>query len=389
MSFMQAFKMAMKAILGNKMRSFLTMLGVIIGVVAVIALVSLGQGATSSVTESIEGMGSNLISIGLMGRADVNITDEDIEELKANEAIKYVAPLQSASYTVEAGATNDSYTVEATNEEYFDIKGYELTAGRGLTPLDSDYRLHSAILGKTVAEDLFGTTNNIVGEEIQIDGQTFYVIGVLEEQGSSMMGSDDEKVWIPLDTGLRMAHTTSARSYTLSATSPETVDAAIETMETLLFEKFGDEDDYRVFDQSSILETLDDATGVLTALLGGIAAISLVVGGIGIMNIMLVSVTERTREIGIRKAIGAKRRDILIQFLIESIMVSGIGGVIGVIIGYAVTKGVGNMMDMSAKVSPSIALLAMGFSMIIGVGFGLYPANKASKLIPIQALRYE
>jgi putative ABC transport system permease protein len=389
MSFLQAFKMAMKAILSNKMRSFLTMLGVIIGVVSVIALVSIGQGATSSVTESIEGMGSNLISITLMGRSDVNITNEDIEELKADEAIKYIAPLQSASYTVQAGSENDSYTVEATNDEYFEIKGYELIAGRGITPLDSKYRLHSAILGVTVATDLFGTTSNILGEEIQINGEKFYVTGILEEQGSSMMGSDDEKVWIPLATGLRMAHSTSARSYTLSAESPETVDAAIDKMETMLFEKYGDEDDYRVFDQSSILETLDETTAMLTALLGGIAAISLIVGGIGIMNIMLVSVTERTREIGIRKAIGAQRKDILIQFLIESVVVSGLGGLIGIVLGYIATKGIGNMMDMTAEVSPMIVLISLGFSMIIGVGFGLYPANKASKLIPIQALRYE
>lgn len=389
-NFRQTFKMAMSSILSNKMRSFLTMLGVIIGVSAVIILVSIGQGTTKSVTESIESMGSNLLTVNIMGRgADTSLDLDEVAEFDTFIGVGKTAPSLGMQSDLKTGTSvMEGVSVTGTDGDYPEILNYELAEGRFLTETDVDGRRNVAVIGSDVREELFGG-GSALGERLKIGGQTFTVVGSLASKGSSMMGSSDEMVLIPVTTAQRLAGETGIRTLYIQAESAESVEVAKLYLENYLERKYKGEDTYRVFDQSEVLETVGDVTGTLTAMLGGIAGISLLVGGIGIMNIMLVSVTERTREIGIRKAIGAKYGDILVQFIIESIVLSGMGGIIGVILGlggaFAITKATG----IATVSSTGIILLATLFSLAVGVVFGIYPADKAAKLNPIDALRYE
>ncbi|PLX28953.1 MAG: ABC transporter permease [Clostridiales bacterium] len=389
-NFKQTFKMAMSSIFSNKMRSFLTMLGVIIGVSAVIILVSIGQGTTKSVTESIEGMGSNLLTVNIMGRgADTSLDLEDIEMFDEFIGVGKVAGSSTMNADIKSGTTIlEDISINGTDEDYLSILNYEMLEGRFLIDTDLDNRQRVAVVGSEVKSELFGNASAI-GEEIKINGQTYTIVGSLAEKGSSMMGSNDEVVVIPLTTAQRLSGDTSIRTIYVQAESAETVDVAKAYMENYLERKFGDEDAYRVFDQSEVLDTVGSVTGMLTAMLGGIAGISLLVGGIGIMNIMLVSVTERTREIGIRKAIGAKYSDILVQFIIESIVLSGMGGIIGVALGIGGAYAITAIFELETVVSMGIVILSTMFSLGVGVVFGIYPADKAAKLNTIDALRYE
>ena len=389
-NFKQTFKMAMSSIFSNKMRSFLTMLGVIIGVSAVIILVSIGQGTTKSVTESIEGMGSNLLTVYIMGRgADTSLDLEDIEIFDEFIGVGKVAGSSTMNADIKSGTTIlEDISINGTDEDYLSILNYEMLEGRFLIDTDLDNRQRVAVVGSEVKSELFGNASAI-GEEIKINGQTYTIVGSLAEKGSSMMGSNDEVVVIPLTTAQRLSGDTSIRTIYVQAESADTVDVAKAYMENYLERKFGDEDAYRVFDQSEVLDTVGSVTGMLTAMLGGIAGISLLVGGIGIMNIMLVSVTERTREIGIRKAIGAKYSDILVQFIIESIVLSGMGGIIGVALGIGGAYAITAIFELETVVSMGIVILSTMFSLGVGVVFGIYPADKAAKLNTIDALRYE
>ena len=391
----QSFKMAVKAIAGNKMRSFLTILGVVIGVVAIVVLVSIGQGANSSVVESIEGMGTNLITANINARRMNPIDLDSLNELAQNEAISYVAPIASVSGTVKAGTTTyDDGVVQGTTPGYESIRNWTVAEGRFLQQPDIDNRSFVAVIGSEAATEMYGTTH-AVGETFSLNGYTITVVGVLEAVGSSASGSNDNQILIPFTLAQRLSNQTSISSFYVSAASSAQVEQAQAAVESYLekaFENYNTRSfgtQYSVFNQTEMLSTLSETTNTLTLMLGGIAAISLLVGGIGIMNIMLVSVSERTREIGIRKAIGAARGNILMQFLIESLVVSLMGGLLGLAISVAAVKALAPVLQMTLTIPVNVAWMAIGFSVFIGVVFGMYPANKASKLRPIQALHYE
>ena len=391
----QSFKMAVKAIAGNKMRSFLTILGVVIGVVAIVVLVSIGQGANSSVVESIEGMGTNLITANINARRMNPIDLDSLNELAQNEAISYVAPIASVSGTVKAGTTTyDDGVVQGTTPGYESIRNWTVAEGRFLQQPDIDNRSFVAVIGSEAATEMYGTTH-AVGETFSLNGYTLTVVGVLEAVGSSASGSNDNQILIPFTLAQRLSNQTSISSFYVSAASSAQVEQAQAAVESYLekaFENYNTRSfgtQYSVFNQTEMLSTLSETTNTLTLMLGGIAAISLLVGGIGIMNIMLVSVSERTREIGIRKAIGAARGNILMQFLIESLVVSLMGGLLGLAISVVAAKALAPVLQMTLTIPVNVAWMAIAFSVFIGVVFGMYPANKASKLRPIEALHYE
>ncbi|MGB4438274.1 MAG: ABC transporter permease [Sedimentibacter sp.] len=380
-------KMAFQSILSNKMRTFLTMLGIIIGVFAVVVLISIGQGATSGVTESISSMGSNIISINVFNKRK-SIDFNDVNDFEKIEGVLKVTPVYSSNATVKYDLETMNVSITGGNENYMSINNYEIGSGRSINPVDIDYRNKIAIIGLTVAEDLFGKDDPI-NKEISVNGEKYTVVGILKDKGSSIAGDSNEIVIVPITSLMRQYNTSSINSIIVQAKSAEESSAAKENIEKYLLDYFEDEDSYRVFSQDEMLETISEVTGMLTAMLGGIAGISLLVGGIGIMNIMLVTVTERTREIGVRKAIGAGRSNILIQFLIESSVLSGVGGIIGATLGIIASSAISNMMNINYTVNIPVILGAFIFSLAVGVFFGLYPANKASKLKPVDALRYE
>ena len=391
----QSFKMAVKAIAGNKLRSFLTILGVVIGVVAIVVLVSIGQGANSSVVESIEGMGTNLITANINARRMNPIDLDSLNELAQNEAISYVAPISSVSGTVKAGTTTyDDGVVQGTTPGYESIRNWTVAEGRFLQQPDIDNRSFVAVIGSEAATEMYGTTH-AVGETFSLNGYTLTVVGVLAEVGSSASGSNDNQILIPFTLAQRLSNQTSISSFYVSAASSAQVEQAQAAVESYLEKAFENNNtrsfgtQYSVFNQTEMLSTLNETTNTLTLMLGGIAAISLLVGGIGIMNIMLVSVSERTREIGIRKAIGAARGNILMQFLIESLVVSLMGGLLGLAISVVAVKALAPVLQMTLTIPVNVAWMAIAFSVFIGVVFGMYPANKASKLRPIEALHYE
>ncbi|NMD68953.1 FtsX-like permease family protein [Bacillus sp. DNRA2] len=391
MKFGQALKIAFKNILANKLRSMLTMLGIIIGISAVIALVSLGQGASKSVSDDISGLGTTKVSINLSGNSEEEmVTYEDVLAFEDLEEVEAVAPTVSGSGTLKNGTTSmDSVTIQGVTPSYQNVEETSVRSGRFVLPIDQDNRNKVVVLGANVATELFGFTDP-VDKEVKIDGSTFRVIGVLTEEGDELQGSVDDKVLIPFSTAQRFLGQTVVTSASVKMTSEDTVDRGMAMIKRNLNIAFGgDESSYSVRNQADIAEALTSVTDTMTMLLAGIAGISLIVGGIGIMNIMLVSVTERTREIGIRKAIGAKKKDILGQFLIEAIVLSGIGGVLGVLIG------IGSAQILSAALEYAVAIswwsvgIAVSFSVLIGVVFGIFPANKAANLSPLEALRYQ
>ena len=397
MQIFQTISMALRAIGANKVRSFLTMLGVIIGVMSVTVLMGIGQGATSSVTDSIASMGTNMLNVTIQtrrvgfgnrnarnnrsssARGTVILKADDVLSLKENEYIQHVSPLVSGSLTVKAGSTNTSASIQGVYPDYASIVNTELDSGRYIIDADILNRSAVCVVGQELATDLFGNTN-VVGNTLHVDGRKFRIVGVLDEENSQLV--------MPFTLAQRMLNSTSITSFYVSATDSTTVGRAEAAVNSFLYKKYQDDSTYSIMNQEAILETMEEMTGMLTTMLGGIAGISLLVGGIGIMNIMLVSVTERTREIGIRKAIGAKRRNILLQFLIESVVLSGMGGVLGLLLGYATMAVFEQYFGMEVAASAEIAQLALGFSMFVGIVFGLYPANKASKLKPIDALHY-
>ena len=391
----ETVKMAFKAIWGNKVRSFLTMLGVIIGVMSVTVLMAIGQGTTSSVTDSISSMGTNMLSVTIQTRrfgfgmnkssrsssakGTVILKAEDVLALKDNEYIQYVSPTVSGSLTVKAGSTNTTASIMGVYPDYANIVSTELASGRYIIDADVENRSAVCVIGPDLAEDLFGNTN-VVGNTLHVNGRMFKIVGVLDGTSSTLV--------LPFTLAQRMLEATSITSFYVSATDSTVVSAAQTAVERFLYKKYQDDSTYSIMNQEEMLAAMEETAGTLSLMLGGIAGISLLVGGIGIMNIMLVSVTERTREIGIRKAIGAKRRNILLQFLIESVVLSGMGGLLGLLLGYGLMHLLESYMGMSVTASAGVAQLAMGFSMFVGVVFGLYPANKASKLKPIDALHY-
>ena len=323
MQLAQTVSMAFKAISGNKVRAFLTMLGVIIGVMSVIVLIAIGQGTTASVTESIASMGTNLLTVSIQtrrvgmpggfgggsssGKGTVILTLDDILALEDDASIRCASPTTSGSLTVKAGSTNTTATVMGVLPAYAQIVNQGVQSGRYIIDADVDNRSAVCVIGPDLAEDLFGNTN-VVGNTLHIDGRKFKIVGVLESKGTSMGGSSDDRLVLPFTLAQRMLDSTTIASIYISAVDSASVDAAQEVVERFLYKKYQNDSTYSVMNQTQMLETANETASTLSLMLGGIAGISLLVGGIGIMNIMLVSVTERTREIGIRKAIGAKRK---------------------------------------------------------------------------------
>ncbi|CAH1205565.1 Macrolide export ATP-binding/permease protein MacB [Paenibacillus auburnensis] len=386
----QSMKMAFKSILSSKIRAFLTMLGIIIGVSSVIALVSVGQGTTSQITESLSSLGTNQLTVNIMGRgATTSLTFEEALALGDIEGVENVSPVISGNVTAKHGTENVSVSVEGIIPAYEDVQDFHVQSGRFLLDIDTEYRQKVALIGTDTAEDLFGT-DSPVGEKVQLNGTSFKIVGLLESKGSTSGGSSDEKILIPISTAERFLQSKGVRSITITTTSNDNVEDVKTKLESALDAKFsGAENSYSVFDSQEMLETVNETSNTLSLALGGIAGISLFVGGIGIMNIMIVSVNERTREIGIRKAIGAKKKNILMQFMIESVVLSGVGGLIGVGLGLGASWAVGNYTTMNVATSWNMVLISFSFSLIIGVVFGMIPANKAARMRPIYALRNE
>lgn len=389
MKFTQAIKMAVSSILSNKMRSFLTMLGIIIGISSVIILIGIGQGTKQQISSQIESLGTNLVTVSITGNRDKLVTNAEIAELEKKPGIKQISPVVNGSVTAKATDQNMSTSIVGTTPNYQDIRNIYPQSGRFIVQSDIDNREKVAVIGTEVATTLWGNYN-VVGQTITLNGADFKVVGLLEEKGSSSAGSNDNQIIIPLTTAQRFLQSKDIRTFYVEASSSDLVDTAVENLNLFLMRKYdNDTSSFRVFNQTDLLSTVGQTTNNMTVMLGGIAGISLLVGGIGIMNIMLVSVTERTREIGIRKAIGAKRRDILTQFLVESAFISFIGGALGVLIGFLGSNLLTKFMSMTISISGTVVLISVGFSMAVGIIFGLYPANKASKLRPIEALHYE
>ncbi|MCD8012582.1 MAG: ABC transporter permease [Lachnospiraceae bacterium] len=383
----QAAKMAVAAVLANKLRSFLTMLGIIIGVMAVTLLISLVQGASGTVTDSLSSLGGDQLIVSVTSRSKRMLLSE-VEAIAEEESIAQVSPTIDGSGTAKADGNSTSVSITGITEDYESVQGFDLLTGRNITQTDVDYRLSVCVIGYTVAEDLFGTTD-VLDETVRISGRDYRIVGVLEESGETLLGSNDSTVFIPITNAQRLLSQVAITSFYAVVSEDSTTDAGESAINSILYEKFGDDDDYSVINMEDVLETIDTVMAAMEMLLGAIAGISLVVGGIGIMNIMLVSVTERTREIGIRKAIGAQKSDIVVQFLIESIVISVAGGIIGMLLSQGILSAINAFSSYSFGISLSVAGIALGFSAMVGIVFGIYPANKAAKLKPINALRYE
>jgi putative ABC transport system permease protein len=406
MSIYESLRTAATGLTTNKMRAALTMLGIIIGVASVVALLSIGQGVEASISGQIQSIGSNLLFVTADQPQDATapayLTSEDAQALADPfnvPALAAVAPAVQGQRRVTHGENATNLTISGTNSQYTVVRNLDLVAGGFLTEADLAEQAQVAVLGWQSYSDLFDEGEYPVGQPILIDGVRFEVVGVLKEQGG--FGSDDTTVYIPLTTAQARFFTQRTLSgehplaaIYVSAINETQVDAASQQIAEVLRERHdlatGDVNDFRVTSQQAILDIAGQITGILTVFLGAIAGISLLVGGIGIMNIMLVSVTERTREVGIRKAVGATKRDILLQFLLEAIVLSFLGGLLGIGLGITGANLVSNLSpDLATKVTAGVLALAAGVASAIGLVFGVYPAMRAANLRPIEALRYE
>lgn len=363
------------------------MLGIIIGVSSVIVMVAIGQGSTQEVQSQIGSLGKDVLTVSITG-SDVTFKEDDAKELETVNGVDATAPTVSGRVTAKNGETNTQVSMTGTTSSYLDVRDLELQSGRFIAALDQDNHSKVAVLGSDTAQTLFGL-GNAVGQSIGINGSSYKVIGVLQSVGSSLGTSGDSTVIVPLSTGQRLASTTSIESVYVKVRDEENINFITNRLEQTMRGVIGEEDSYSVSSQEDLMETADSVDNTLTLLLGGSAAISLIVGGIGIMNIMLVSVSERTKEIGIRKAIGAKRGNILLQFLIEAVILSSFGGLIGIGLGLVSAEAFTKITGTAVVYSVPVILMSFAFSLLVGIVFGVFPANKASKLDPIQALRYE
>ena len=404
----QSMKMAWHAVVSNKLRSFLTMLGIIIGVVALIVLVSIANGATSSVTDQISSMGSSYLTVTITDDKGNPLRLKELSDFCEPEEVDEVAPVSWTSVTAKTSYSNGTMTLTGTTRSYADIQGLELFSGRFLKQTDIDNNSYVVVITKDTATELLGRVD-AVGESIKLNGKSFLVVGVLSDstsltQGAAVTSSSDSddsdsssssvqlEGYIPFSTMTRLAdNVLDVTMFYASGTDEDSLEPAENALTELLMERFGqDEDVFSIVDQSEIMEAMSSVTNTMSLMIGGIAAISLLVGGIGIMNIMLVSVTERTREIGIRKAIGAGRGTIMLQFLIEALLVSLMGCLAGIGLSWVILKVAAVVMNnsMSFTMDMKVVWLSVAFSVLIGVLFGLYPANKAASKKPIDALRY-
>ncbi len=385
-------KVSLKNIVSNKLRSSLTMLGLIIGIISVILLVGIGTGATSNVTSSVQSLGTGTLTLTIDSDSDTSLEYEDLDEFLKIPNVSMYAPYKTVSGTVSYGTTTSrGAQILATTPNYLDVMNLTISDGRLLSNIDLKNTSKVCLLGTDIADTLFEDvdTEDIVGKQIKIDGDKYTVVGVLTSAGSSMGNNVDSTLIIPFTTAKYLNGDTTINSLYIKVENEDLINNTISTLENYLEKTKGIGTDYfSVSSQSSMLDTMSDISNTLSLLLGGIASISLIVGGIGVMNVMLVSVTERTKEIGIRKALGAKRKDILIQFLIESLILCMLGGAIGVLLG----MGIGNLLQIfgfNFVASGKIIIISFLSSASIGLVFGIFPAYKASKLNPIEALRTE
>jgi putative ABC transport system permease protein len=405
-----SIRIALRALKVNRMRSALTMLGIIIGVAAVIAMVGVGAGATARIQAQIQSIGSNLIivmpgsvssnGVRLGSGAVASLSEDDAKAIAAEcPSVALTAPTVRGGVQVVYGNNNWATNAQGVTPDYMTIRDYTMLSGQFFTTQDVDAAAKVAVLGETVAENLFGDSDP-TGQVVIIKNVPFTVAGVLTPKGQSPTGQDqDDVILLPISTamqkviGANRANAQAVGSLMVQAISPQAMDSAIDEMEALLRERHrilpGMDDDFTVRNLTEVFQAQETSAQVMSILLGAIASVSLIVGGIGIMNIMLVSVTERTREIGLRQAVGAKTRDILLQFLVEAVTLSLLGGIIGIAVGLAASLLISHFASWSTQVSPLSILLAFLFSALVGVFFGYYPARKAAFMDPIEALRYE
>jgi putative ABC transport system permease protein len=396
MSLIELIRLALSRLRRGRVRAALTMLGVIIGVASVVGLVSVGRGTTARITDQLSSLGTNLLTVNPSGRfgGDTTLTVDDADAIAAIDGIAGVAPEIQASGVVATSATNTTTTsIVGTSAAYATVRAYDVWQGTFLTDVQVDQSLRSVVLGATVASDL-GLGADAIGTTVSIEGIPFEIVGILQPKGGSGFNDPDSQVLVPLGTVSKyFVGGSGVRSIGLSVADGAAMDGVRNEVAELLRVRHGigadDSDDFQIFDQTQLLEAASSISGTLTLLLGGIASIALIVGGIGIMNIMLVSVRERTREIGVRKALGAKGSDILSQFLIEALTLSLLGGFIGVLAGLVVSAVIGRIAGWGFIFDPNTIAMATLFSLLVGVVFGVWPARQAARLDPVIALRYE
>jgi putative ABC transport system permease protein len=403
MNLLELIRLALSRLAASRLRAALTMLGVIIGVAAVISLVDVGEGATRGITNQLAGLGTNLLTInpgrtfsgGTFGAAGsaTTLTIDDATAISKLDGIAAVAPELSTSAFVVAGNQNTTTTIVGTTPSYAAVRNYELWQGSFLTDVTETSALRVAVLGATTATDL-GLGASAIGSQLTIGGIPFEVIGILQAKGSAGFQNQDDQVFVPMTAlGDHFVSSDAVRSIFVSVATAGQINVAKATITSTLESRHGitagETDDFQIVDQAQLLGTVSSISSLLTLLLAGIASISLVVGGIGIMNIMLVSVRERTREIGVRKAIGARRSDILAQFLIEALVLSLLGGLIGIALGLGASWVIGLIAGWGFAFSPETIVLAAGFSLAVGLVFGVWPARQAARLDPVAALRFE
>lgn len=387
MRFIELIKSAFSSIFSRKVRSFLTSLGVIIGVFAVAALLSVGEASIKQMNDLMSDLNANVVETNIM-QEDASVSVSEIDGLSKTKSVAAAAPVANTQARAQNGNSEMQVSVTGTTKDYAQIKDYKLDSGRFILPIDVEVKTAAAVIGQTVALKLFGHTN-VVGQRFMLGDRAYTVVGVLKHQEQTLMDNANEQVIIPITTGQKLLQMGKIMQFSLLADSKEDIGAAKAEAKKLMNQKTQDSDDYYISSPDDINKYMEESNKTMMALLGGIGGISLLVSGIGIMNIMLVSVRERTREIGIRKAIGAKRSDILTQFLVEAVALSAMGGILGIGLTFAVASPVGSLMKMAISPSISIVVIALVFSIIVGIVFGVYPAIKASKLRPIEALHYE
>ncbi len=397
MKLTRTFKLAIKSILSSKARSFLTMLGIIIGVAAVIVIVGLGNGMENYMTDSFQSMGTNLITVTVTGRGSTrSVSTEDMYAISDDnpELFSAMSPTVNVSAVVKLGTQElEDTSVTGIGEDYLEMKKYTMSAGRFIGYGDNLSRSKVCAVGSYIATEWF--SGNALGQTLKINGDFYKIVGVVSEASDSTAGSSDDYVYLPYTTAAKLMGTGNITSYSFAMVSEDRVQESKDAVNTVLYKAFGSTDAYNIMSLSEMLSTMTSMLNIVVTVLAVIAGISLLVGGIGIMNIMLVSVSERTREIGIRKALGAKRRNILLQFVIEAGTTSAIGGTIGIAIGYLLSSAgtmiLSLMMAVDLSITPSTwsVIMAFGVSAGIGILFGYLPARKAAYLNPIDALRYD
>lgn len=390
----QSFSLAVKSLMASKMRALLTMLGIIIGVSAVILISGMGEGLTAHVEETFTSLGSNIVTVMALRQTETKYVDLDKLEAFVEETngIKYYAPYIQSSATAKVNGEDASTTVYGTNEDYASIRDRGIASGRNIQYLDVEREQRVCVVGSHVIEELFGkevTNDELIGERLKINGNSFKIVGIMEEKASGMAGGDDDMILIPYTVAQKVFNTQYVNMFYFTYENGDVSEEVIDKIDRHFFNIYDDADYYFIMDAQSMMEEMYEMLDTITSILVAIAGISLLVGGVGIMNIMLVSVTERTKEIGIRKAIGANKWDVLSQFVIEAITTSVIGGTIGIILGIFFTGVASNVLGIDGKVTFEAVSIAVGISSLIGIVFGYLPAKKAADMHPIDALRHE